>query len=156
MLTLIEFAFFVACVLTAYAFWVRPILRSRPALKLFVDRTDSLWAAVCLKLQGIKQKLSGAILMAASAIVAVHDFLLPYVLGVDWTPVTREVPSWAWPFIIFALTFLLDRGPIHAKDVRQSFDRHDCAHSPISRSFCLIPSFRRAAAHMLSVDQQTA
>jgi hypothetical protein len=106
---MLELAFFAASVLLAYTFWVRPILRSRPALKALVDRTGSLWEAVRLKLEGIKQKLSGAILMAASAIVAVHDFLLPYVLGVDWTPVTREVPGWAWPFIIFAFTFLLDR-----------------------------------------------
>jgi hypothetical protein len=41
--------------------------------------------------------------------VSVHDCLLPYVLAVDWAPVTREVPGWEWPFIIFAFTFLLDR-----------------------------------------------
>jgi hypothetical protein len=109
MLTVLELVFFVTSILAAYAFWLRPILRSRPSLEVFVDRTDSFWEAWCLKLQGIKQRLSGAILMTTSAIVAAHDFLLPYVLGVDWTPVTREVPSWAWPIIIFAFTFLLDR-----------------------------------------------
>jgi hypothetical protein len=109
MLTFLELVFLVAATLAAYAFWLRPILRSRPSLKVLVERTDSHWAGLCLKVQGIKQRLLGAALMSASAIVAVHDCLLPYVLAVDWTPVTREVPGWAWPFVVFAFTFLLDR-----------------------------------------------
>ena len=39
--------------------------------------------------------------MAVAALVALHDFLLPYAVGIDWTPITDMIPKWAFPLILF-------------------------------------------------------
>ena len=70
----------------------------------FVDEPtrNPLWAFA-----GIKTLLMAALGMAASAIVALHDFLVPLATGVDWTPVRDLLPAWAWPFILFAVFALI-------------------------------------------------
>jgi hypothetical protein len=42
----------------------------------------------------------------ASLLITVHDFLLPIAMGVDWTPLTGQLPPWAWPIIIFVINAL--------------------------------------------------
>ena len=101
MLLLAQIAFFVVTFAAAYVYWIRPILHSRPALKDFSDRADGFWSAFRLRFAGIKTLLVAAVGMAASAIVALHDFLLPYAVGIDWTPITDMIPKWAIPLILF-------------------------------------------------------
>ncbi len=50
-----------------YWFWIRPILKSRPAFRELYEQEESFFAAVREKFKGIKQKLSSAIVIAASA-----------------------------------------------------------------------------------------
>src|SRR5207247_1268402 len=78
----------------AYVCWIRPILHSRPSLKRFHDQADGFWSALRLRFAGIKTLLVAAVGMAVSAIVALHDFLLPYAVGIDWTPITDMIPKW--------------------------------------------------------------
>ena len=74
-----------AVIATVYWFWIRPILKSRPELRELYQREESFFAALREKLKGIKQKLSSAIVIAASAAVSGYDFLEPIVSGVDVT-----------------------------------------------------------------------
>src|SRR6185503_12063659 len=103
MLTLI---LIVAVVSTVYWFWIRPVLKSRPALRDLYEREESFLAALREKLKGIKQKLSSVIVIGASAAVSAYDFLEPIVSGVDVTSLTSRVPSWAWPLVVISLTAL--------------------------------------------------
>jgi hypothetical protein len=43
---LLQFAFFVAAIVAAYFFWIRPILRSRPAFAAFYAKAESFWEAL--------------------------------------------------------------------------------------------------------------
>ena len=72
----------------------RPIHGSRP---------------IRLRFAGIKGKLLAAVSMAATAIVAFHDFILANAFGIDWTPVHDLLPAWAWPFILFADFWLISK-----------------------------------------------
>jgi len=101
MLLLAQIAFFVVAFVAAYVCWIRPILHSRPAIEHFHDQADGFWSALALRFAGIKTLLVAAVGMAASAIVALHDFLLPYAVGIDWTPITDMIPKWAIPLILF-------------------------------------------------------
>jgi len=107
MIALLQFAFFVAALGAAYLFWVRPILRSRPAFANFYAQSDSFWAAVRERFAGIKGKLAAAIGMAASAVVYLHDFLVPVATGIDWQPILTMLPDWAWPLILFGAFALI-------------------------------------------------
>jgi hypothetical protein len=89
-----------------YVFWIRPILKLRPALRELYDKEESFLAALREKLKGIKQKLSSAIVIAASAAVSGYDFLTPIVSGVDVSSIAAHVPSWAWPLILISVTAL--------------------------------------------------
>jgi hypothetical protein len=89
-----------------YWFWVRPILRLRPSLKEVYARSDSFFEAVRLKFVGIKQKLASAVVVAASVVITMYDFLAPIVGSVDVTTITDKVPGWAWPLVMIALTAL--------------------------------------------------
>ena len=56
--------------------------------------------------KGIKQKLSSAIVIAASTAVSGYDFFTPIVSGVDVSSIAAQVPSWAWPLVLISLTAL--------------------------------------------------
>jgi hypothetical protein len=88
------------------AFWIRPILQSRPAFRELYQKEASFFAALREKLKGIKQKLSSAIVIIASAAVSVYDFFMPIVSGVDVSGLAFRVPSWAWPLILISVTAL--------------------------------------------------
>jgi uncharacterized membrane protein YqhA len=91
-------------VASIYWFWIRPILKSRPAFREFYAKEESFLGAACEKLKGIKQKLSSAIVIAASAAVSGYDFFAPIVSGIDVSSITAQVPSWAWPLILISIT----------------------------------------------------
>ena len=95
-----------ATLVAVYWFWIRPILKSRPALRELHQEEENFFAALCKKFAGIKQKLSSAIVIAASAIVSGYDFFAPIVSGVDVSSLADKVPSWAWPLILIATTAL--------------------------------------------------
>jgi hypothetical protein len=61
---------------------------------------------LCEKLAGIKQKLSSAIVIMVSALVTGYDFFAPIVSGVNVSSIAAQVPSWAWPLILIAVTAL--------------------------------------------------
>jgi hypothetical protein len=95
-----------ATIVAIYAFWIRPILQSRPAFRELYHKEESFFAALREKLKGIKQKLSSAIVIIASAAVTGYDFLGPIVSGVDVSGLASQVPSWAWPLILISVTAL--------------------------------------------------
>ncbi len=96
-----------ATLVAIYAFWIRPILKSRPAFRELYQEEANFFAALRAKLAGIKQKLSSAIVIAASAIVSGYDFFAPIVSGVDVSSIAGQVPSWAWPLILIAVTAVM-------------------------------------------------
>ena len=103
---MLTFVFVTATLVAVYWFWIRPILKSRPALREFYERQESLVAALREKLKGIKQKLSSAIVIVASAAISAYDFLTPIVSGVDVSSIAAQVPSWAWPIVLIVVTAL--------------------------------------------------
>jgi hypothetical protein len=106
MLSILSIGFFVVGVLLAYAFVLRPLLHSPPSLADYYARVDSFWAALWAKLSGIRTKLLAGLLMLASFLVGMHDFLLPIAMGVDWSPLSGALPPWAWPIIMFVMSAL--------------------------------------------------
>jgi hypothetical protein len=103
---MVEFVLVVTTIVVTYWFWIRPILKSRPAFRELYNKEVSFFAALRTKLKGIKQKLSSAIVIAASAAVSGYDFLAPIVSGVDVSSLSAKVPSWAWPLILISTTAL--------------------------------------------------
>src|SRR4051794_10039271 len=103
---MLMFILMTATVVAIYWFWIHPILKSRPAFAEFYTREESVFAALREKLKGIKQKLSSAIVIAASAAVSGYDFLAPIVGGVDVSSIAAQVPSWAWPIVLICITAL--------------------------------------------------
>jgi hypothetical protein len=96
-----------ATLVAIYAFWIRPILKSRPAFHELYQKEENFSAAVRAKFAGIKQKLSSAIVIAASVLVSSYDFFAPIVSGVDVSSIAGQVPSWAWPLILIAVTAIM-------------------------------------------------
>ena len=103
---MVMFVLVFATLLAIYAFWIRPILQSRPAFRKLYGKEQNFFAALREKLKGIKQKLSSAIVIAAGAAVTGYDFFAPIVSGVDVSSLTSRVPSWAWPIVLISLTGL--------------------------------------------------
>jgi hypothetical protein len=101
---MLTFVLVVATPVAIYWFWIRPILKSRPAFQELYEKEDSVFIALREKLKGIKQKLSSAIVIAASAAVSGYDFLTPIVSGVDVSSIAAKMPSWAWPLILISVT----------------------------------------------------
>lgn len=95
-----------ATLVAVYWFWIRPILKTRPAFRELYEEGENLFAALRTKFAGIKQKLSSAVVIAASAIVSGYDFFAPIVSGVDVSSIAAQVPSWAWPLILISVTAL--------------------------------------------------
>ena len=96
----------VASALAIYWFWIDPILKSRPAFRDIYAHDNTIFAALKEKLKGIKQKLSSVVVICASGAVTAYDFFNPIISGVDVTPLTSHVPSWAWPLVLISTTAL--------------------------------------------------
>jgi hypothetical protein len=103
---MVMFVLVFATLIAIYAFWIRPILASRPAFGELYDKEENFLAALREKLKGIKQKLSSAVVIIASVAVAGYDFFAPIVSGVDVSSLASKVPSWAWPLILISVTAL--------------------------------------------------
>jgi hypothetical protein len=129
--------------IAVYWLWIRPILKSRPAFRDLDPKQTNFFAAVGEKFSGIKQKLSTAVVIAASVAVSGYDLFAPIVNGVDVTPLTSQVPSWAWPLVLIATTALLQfcrnladkrhqaelakAAPIDAQEPGSDFEAHRLA-----------------------------
>lgn len=98
----------IATAIAAYVFWVRPVLKQTPALKELYEKEASWWAAISDKLTGAKQKLTTAFLTVASMSVMFYDSIVPAMTGVDITPLTSQIPQWAYPLILIGVTWLLN------------------------------------------------
>ena len=103
---MLMFILMTVTLVAVYWFWIRPILKSRPAFAEFYAREESVFVAAREKLKGIKQKLSSVIVIAASAAVSGYDFITPIVSGVDVSSIAAQVPSWAWPLVLICITAL--------------------------------------------------
>lgn len=103
---MLMFVLVVATFVAVYWFWIRPVLKSRPAFRELYEQEENFLAALREKLKGIKQKLSSAVVIAASVAVSGYDFLSPIVSGVDVSSIAARVPSWAWPLILISVTAL--------------------------------------------------
>lgn len=101
---MLTFVLISATLVAIYWFWVRPILKTRPAFVELYAREESIVAALAEKFAGIKQKLSSVAVIGASAAVSGYDFIAPIVGGVDVTSIAASVPSWAWPIILISIT----------------------------------------------------
>ena len=93
-------------VLAIFWFWIDPILKSRPAFRDIYADDNTIFEALKEKLKGIKQKLSSVVVICASGAVTAYDFFNPIISGVDVTPLTAQVPSWAWPLVLISTTAL--------------------------------------------------
>jgi hypothetical protein len=105
---MIRLALILPTVAIIYCFWIRPILKQTPSLKAFYDAEAGWWAAFSDKFAGIKQKLVGSLIALACLVVEMWDFVAPALGAVDTTPLTSQIPSWAWPLIAIAATALLN------------------------------------------------
>ncbi|MGE0751660.1 MAG: hypothetical protein AB7K64_13870 [Variibacter sp.] len=103
---MLMFALVAGTFVAVYWFWIRPVLKSRPAFRELYEQEESFFAALREKLKGIKQKLSSAIVVAASVAVSGYDFIAPIASGVDVSSIAGQVPSWAWPLILISVTAL--------------------------------------------------
>jgi hypothetical protein len=103
---MLTFILLIATLVAIYWFWVRPVLKCRPGFRDLYVQEESFLAAVREKFAGIKQKLSSAIVVAASIAVSGYDFIAPIVSGVDVSSISAQVPSWAWPLILISVTAL--------------------------------------------------
>jgi hypothetical protein len=106
MLTLLSALFFVAGLVSAYLGIVRPALRQRGYFADFYARADSFWQAAADYVRGLRTKLAANLLMLASGLVTLHDFILPATAGIDWTPVYSLLPPWAWTAVFFLVAAL--------------------------------------------------
>jgi hypothetical protein len=91
-----------------YWFWIRPILAQTPQLAAVINADNSFVEALKIKFAGIKQKLAGAVITLASTVVVMYDSIIPAITGVDITPLTSHIPSWAYPLIVIGVTWLLN------------------------------------------------
>lgn len=109
MLTWLLVVLIVLTLVATYVFWIRPILKTRPSLMQYYEREESLWAALSLKVSGLKQKLTTAVVMISGFVVSAYDFLAPLFAqsGVDVTTITSKIPAQAWPLIGMALIALV-------------------------------------------------
>ena len=103
---MLMFVLVAATFVAVYWFWIRPVLKSRPAFRELYEQEESFFAAAREKFAGIKQKLSSAIVVAASVSVSGYDFIAPIVSSVDVSSIAAHVPSWAWPLILISVTAL--------------------------------------------------
>jgi hypothetical protein len=103
---MLMFILVLATLVAIYWFWVRPILKLRPGFRDLYEKEESFFAALRIKLAGIKQKLSSVFVIAASAAVSGYDFFTPIVSGVDVSSLTSKIPSWSWPLILISVTAL--------------------------------------------------
>ena len=90
---MLMFALVAATFVAVYWFWIRPVLKMRPAFRELYEREEGFFVALRQKFAGIKQKLSSAIVVAASVAVSGYDFIAPIVSGVDVSSIADRYGS---------------------------------------------------------------
>lgn len=112
MLGFISFLLVAAAAVSAYWLLLRPILRRRAALAGFWASVDAREAGVLARagvlLDGLKTKLAARFVGLSGALVGLHDFIMPYVAGVDWAPITSQIPPQYIPVGLLALGIVFD------------------------------------------------
>lgn len=91
-----------------YWFWLRPILKTTPFLEHFFVREDTFLQALSGKFAGIKQRLSGALIILAGIYVELANYVMPALTGVDTSTWTKNLPDWMVPLIPIAAVALLN------------------------------------------------
>jgi hypothetical protein len=90
-----------------YVFWVRPILKRTPRFADFYANEASIFTALRLKFQGVKERLIAVFVTVASVLISMHDFIAPYITGDTVEQFTKAIPPWAIPLIPMAVSLLM-------------------------------------------------
>lgn len=104
---LLQIAFAVVPIVAVYWLMIRPALVKNPTFAVIFADEQSIIRALRRKVAGAKQRIAGGAIVAASAIVEMHDFVAPAISSVDLTPLTKMLPDYAWPLISIAGVLLL-------------------------------------------------
>lgn len=83
--------FLLVVLVAVYVLVLRPVLVQRGWLPAFYDQTNGFWGKVALYLQGWKTIVAARLVWLGGLAVAAHDAVLPWLTGVDWTPLTSLV-----------------------------------------------------------------
>jgi hypothetical protein len=102
--SLIFWLFVVASLVAAYVLLLRPILRARAPS--FYTYADGFWVRLSERVRGLRTRLVARFVWLAGSLVAIYDLLLPQIAGVDWAPITAQVPPAVYPFVLLALGLL--------------------------------------------------
>lgn len=88
-----------AALAAVYVLMLRPILRRWSVLKEFWASADSFemsaWEKIRQLFEGIKIKLLARLMWVPTLLVEFYDKVLPSLTGIDVTPITSMLPSWA-------------------------------------------------------------
>lgn len=95
--TILSILFLAAVVGAAYWWILRPVLRTRPELKSTYDTLDSFWARLNRRTRGWRTIILARSVQLGWFIVGLHDAVIPYLAGVDWTPITERVLAFIPP-----------------------------------------------------------
>lgn len=93
--------FFVAGVIVTWFVVVRPVVNS--------DHFQRMRAHGATVLEAFKRFRTMAIaklLMLCQFLVMLYDAITPLVMGIDWNPLTSQIPPWTWPILLFATSAL--------------------------------------------------
>jgi hypothetical protein len=105
----VQVAFWMVAAGAVYVWWLRPVLKTVPALHEIYLQTDDFWHSLRMRFAGIKGKLLIALNMGLMWFILAHDFILANTPGIDWSPLTAKVPGWAWPLIMLADWWLMKK-----------------------------------------------
>lgn len=101
MLLWMQIGFFLLGLVLAYFLIVRPVLRSHHFFNAYYVREEGFLTAI----KAFRTMMLAKLAMFGTFLLMVHDFLMPIATGggIDWTPVTAVIPTWAWPFMMFGM-----------------------------------------------------
>ena len=80
-----------------FFFIVLPILRKQPAMAAAFAAEATFGQKLQAKITGWKTYIAAWLTTIAGIIVGLYDQVLPLASGMDWTPITAKIPSWALP-----------------------------------------------------------
>tara|TARA_R110000868_G_scaffold13553_1_gene63034 strand:- start:290 stop:694 length:405 start_codon:yes stop_codon:yes gene_type:complete len=121
LVNLVWAAFGAAMLFACYWFLIRPVLRQRSEVAGPHGISDVFWTNAGFWFKGLKTKLAAHAVMLVGVLVGMHDFLLPFIISTDMTPLTGKVPAWVWPIVTVAVGALfsylrtITTGPVESK-----------------------------------------
>ncbi len=62
-----------------------------------------------MRFQGIKGQIATGTAKAAALVLLLHDQVIPYATGIDWAPITKDVPGWVWPIVTFGAFYFIGK-----------------------------------------------